>query len=117
PASPPSRAPATASGTTPAPARSTSPDTTGRSTSTRASRYPAEPSQNEPVHVLPFLVVGIVVVVTPGVDMALVTKNALVHGRDAAVATALGINTGIALWTVAAALGLAAIVRESADAF
>jgi threonine/homoserine/homoserine lactone efflux protein len=68
-------------------------------------------------HVLPFLVVAIVVVVTPGVDMALVTKNALVHGRDAAVATALGINAGIALWTVTAALGVAAVVQESATAF
>jgi threonine/homoserine/homoserine lactone efflux protein len=69
------------------------------------------------VHVVPFLVVAVVVVVTPGVDMALVTKNALVNGREAAVATALGINVGIALWTVAVALGVAAVVQESATAF
>jgi threonine/homoserine/homoserine lactone efflux protein len=31
--------------------------------------------------------------------------------------TALGINVGIALWTVAAALGVAAVVQESATAF
>ncbi len=69
------------------------------------------------VHVFPFLLVAVVVVVTPGVDMALVTKNALVHGREEAVATALGINLGIALWTVAAALGVAAVVQQSATAF
>jgi threonine/homoserine/homoserine lactone efflux protein len=69
------------------------------------------------MHVLPFLVVAVIVVVTPGVDMALVTKNALLHGRGAALATALGVNVGIALWTIAAALGVAAVVRASAEAF
>jgi len=69
------------------------------------------------VHVLPFLVVSVVVVITPGVDMALVTKNALLHGRRAARATALGVNLGIFLWTLAAALGLAAVIAAYAVAF
>jgi threonine/homoserine/homoserine lactone efflux protein len=69
------------------------------------------------VHVLPFLAVSAIVVITPGVDMALVTKNALLHGRRAARATALGINLGIFLWTLAAAFGLAAVVAASAAAF
>jgi threonine/homoserine/homoserine lactone efflux protein len=60
------------------------------------------------MQLLPFLAVAAVVVVTPGVDMALVTKNALLHGRRPALATAVGINVGILLWTTAAALGLAA---------
>jgi RhtB (resistance to homoserine/threonine) family protein len=69
------------------------------------------------VHVLPFLAVAVVVVVTPGVDTALVTRNALLHGRAAAVATAVGVNVGIAFWTVAASIGLAAVVAASAEAF
>jgi threonine/homoserine/homoserine lactone efflux protein len=69
------------------------------------------------VHVLPFLAVSAIVVVTPGVDMALVTKNALLYGRAAARATALGVNLGIFLWTLAAALGLAAVIAGSAAAF
>jgi threonine/homoserine/homoserine lactone efflux protein len=69
------------------------------------------------MHVLPFLVVAVIVVVTPGVDMALVTKNALLHGRRAALGSAFGVNVGIALWTLAAALGVAALVRASAAAF
>jgi threonine/homoserine/homoserine lactone efflux protein len=69
------------------------------------------------MQILPFLAVAVVVVVTPGVDMALVTKNALVHGRRAALATAFGVNVGIALWTLAAALGVAAVVQASAEAF
>jgi threonine/homoserine/homoserine lactone efflux protein len=69
------------------------------------------------MHVLPFLVLAVIVVVTPGVDMALVTKNALLHGRRAALGSAFGVNVGIALWTLAAALGVAALVRASAAAF
>src|SRR5438045_1899190 len=68
------------------------------------------------MHFLPFFAVAVVVVVTPGVDMALVTKNALVHGRRQALATAFGVNVGIAAWTVAAALGVAAVVPASAAA-
>lgn len=69
------------------------------------------------VQLLPFVAVAALVVITPGVDMALVTKNALLHGRAPAVATALGVNVGIALWTVAATLGLAALIATSAAAF
>jgi threonine/homoserine/homoserine lactone efflux protein len=69
------------------------------------------------MHVGPFLAVAAIVVITPGVDMALVTRNALMHGRHAAVMTALGINVGILFWVMAAALGLAAIVSTSATAF
>jgi RhtB (resistance to homoserine/threonine) family protein len=69
------------------------------------------------VELLPFLAVAALVVVTPGVDMALVTRTAIVDGRRAALATALGINAGIAFWSVAAAVGLAAVVAASAEAF
>jgi RhtB (resistance to homoserine/threonine) family protein len=64
-----------------------------------------------------FLAVAALLVVTPGVDMALVSKNALLHGRRAALSTALGINAGIVVWTAAAALGVAALIRASATAF
>jgi threonine/homoserine/homoserine lactone efflux protein len=66
---------------------------------------------------VPFLAVSAILVITPGVDMALVTKNALLHGRAAAQATALGINVGIFFWTIAAAAGLAAVIAASATAF
>jgi len=41
-----------------------------------------------------FLLVAAIVVITPGVDMAVVTRNALMDGRRAALLTALGINLG-----------------------
>ena len=69
------------------------------------------------MQLLPFIAVAAVVVVTPGVDMALVTKNALLHGPRTALATAVGINVGILFWTTAAALGLAAVIAHSTTAF
>ena len=69
------------------------------------------------MELLPFLAVVAVILVTPGVDMALVTRNAIVHGRRAALATAVGVNLGVAVWTVAAAAGLAALFAASSAAF
>jgi RhtB (resistance to homoserine/threonine) family protein len=66
---------------------------------------------------LTFAGVVAVIVVTPGPDMALVLRNGLSHGRRAAVETGLGINAGLLVWAVAAALGIAAILRASATAF
>ena len=66
---------------------------------------------------LAFATVAAVLVITPGADMALVMKNGLAHGRRVALATALGINFGVAIWTLAAALGIAALVHSSPSAF
>jgi RhtB (resistance to homoserine/threonine) family protein len=69
------------------------------------------------VHLWAFVGIAALVIVAPGPDTVLVTKNALIHGRRAALGTSLGVNTGLLIWTVAAALGVAAVVRESAVAF
>jgi RhtB (resistance to homoserine/threonine) family protein len=69
------------------------------------------------VHLWAFVGIAALVIVAPGPDTVLVTKNALLHGRGAALGTSLGVNTGLLIWTVAAALGVAAVVRESAVAF
>jgi len=69
------------------------------------------------VHLWAFVGIAALVIVAPGPDTVLVTKNALMHGRRAALGTSLGVNTGLLIWTVAAALGVAAVVRESAVAF
>jgi threonine/homoserine/homoserine lactone efflux protein len=67
--------------------------------------------------VFPFIGVVAVIVVLPGPDMALVLQNGLARGRRAAVETALGINAGLLVWAVAAALGVAALLHASAPAF
>lgn len=68
-------------------------------------------------HFLIFLGVAALVIITPGPDMAIVTKNAVLHGRRAALGTSFGVDTGLAVWTVASALGVASLVRASAIAF
>jgi RhtB (resistance to homoserine/threonine) family protein len=66
---------------------------------------------------LAFIGVAAVIIVLPGPDMALVLRNGLARGRRAAVETAIGINAGLLVWAVAAALGVAALLHASAPAF
>jgi RhtB (resistance to homoserine/threonine) family protein len=68
-------------------------------------------------NLLGFVAVAAVIVVVPGPDMALVLRNGLRGGRRTALATALGINTGLVVWALAAALGIAALMQASATAF
>ena len=68
-------------------------------------------------NVLAFAAVAAVIVVVPGPDMALVLKNGIARGRQAAVATALGINAGLVVWALAAAAGIAALLHASSTAF
>jgi RhtB (resistance to homoserine/threonine) family protein len=69
------------------------------------------------VHLLLFIGVAAIVIVIPGPDTAVVTKNVLIHGRRAGLGTSLGVSTGLAIWTIAAAVGLASLVRASEVAF
>lgn len=68
-------------------------------------------------HLLVFVGVAAVVIVVPGPDTAVVTKNVLVHGRRAAFGTSLGVSAGLSVWTLAAAIGVASVLRASALAF
>jgi threonine/homoserine/homoserine lactone efflux protein len=64
-----------------------------------------------------FFAVAIVVVITPGPDMALVTRNTLAGGRPSGFATAAGTCSGLLVHSLAAALGLSAILLASSEAF
>jgi len=66
---------------------------------------------------LSFAVVAALLTITPGLDTALVLRSALVQGRRLAIATSLGIISGAFVWGVAAAVGLAALLRASEVAF
>jgi threonine/homoserine/homoserine lactone efflux protein len=69
------------------------------------------------MHLLAFLGVAVVVIVTPGPDTALTIRNVLAGGRRAGVLTALGVSVGQAVWTLAATAGIAAVLQASAPAF
>ena len=64
-----------------------------------------------------FLLVALVVIVTPGQDTALTIRNTLLGGRRDGVLTAAGVATGQAVWAVAAAAGVAALLVASEPAF
>ncbi len=67
--------------------------------------------------ILPFLLVALLVVVVPGVDMALVTRNTVRGGRRAGFVTTAGILAGVCMHATAAILGLSAIIAASASAY
>lgn len=68
-------------------------------------------------HLLVFVGVAAIVIVVPGPDTAVVTKNVLLHGRRVALGTSLGVSAGLLVWTIAAAVGVASLVRASEVAF
>jgi threonine/homoserine/homoserine lactone efflux protein len=64
-----------------------------------------------------YLVVAALLIVTPGPDMALVTRNVLLSGRRAASFTTFGIGAGSIIWALASVLGIAVLLNESLVAF
>ena len=64
-----------------------------------------------------FVGVSLLVICTPGQDTALTIRNTLLGNRRTGAATALGVSTGQATWTVATSAGLAVILAASAPLF
>jgi threonine/homoserine/homoserine lactone efflux protein len=68
-------------------------------------------------HFAAFLGVSAIVIMTPGPDTALTIRNTLMGGRRAGILTALGVSSGQAIWTLASAGGIAALLAASEPAF
>jgi threonine/homoserine/homoserine lactone efflux protein len=66
---------------------------------------------------LAFIAISLLLAVTPGPDMALVTKNALAHGPRGVFLTTTGIALALVLWVTASAVGVAAVLKASAILF
>jgi threonine/homoserine/homoserine lactone efflux protein len=64
-----------------------------------------------------FVGVAALTIMTPGPDTALTVRNALIGGRACGTATALGVSLGLAVWTVTASAGIAALLVASEPAF
>ena len=65
----------------------------------------------------PFLVAALALNLTPGADMTYVLARSVSQGRGAGVLSAFGIATGSLVHTIAAAVGLSAILLHSQAAF
>lgn len=64
-----------------------------------------------------FAIAALVLIMLPGPDQALITRNALVGGRHGGLLTMLGGVLGLTVHASAAALGLSALLLASATAF
>lgn len=62
---------------------------------------------------LGFALASTLLIVAPGPDTMLVMRNTMRGGRTAGWVTACGTMSGLAIWAIAAALGLAALLRVS----
>ena len=68
-------------------------------------------------HMIPFLAISTIVIVTPGQDTVLTIRNTLSGTRRTGAATAAGVATGQALWSLAASLGVTAVLVASEPLF
>lgn len=66
---------------------------------------------------LSFAAVAALITVIPGLDTAIVLRNALTLGRGPAFATAAGIGTGSLIWGAAAATGVSVLLAASHAAY
>src|SRR5207244_12938549 len=64
-----------------------------------------------------FVATGVLLNLTPGQDTLYILGRSIAQGRRLGVASALGISAGSAVHTLAAALGLLAVLATSASAF
>ena len=64
-----------------------------------------------------FAPVAALLTVTPGAATALVVRSAATGGQRRALATTVGNSIGVLAWSCFAAMGIAAVVATSADAF
>lgn len=65
----------------------------------------------------PFALAALVLIMMPGPDQALITRNALVGGRRGGLMTMVGGVAGLTVHATAAAVGLSALLVASASAF
>jgi threonine/homoserine/homoserine lactone efflux protein len=64
-----------------------------------------------------FVLLSVLIIVTPGPDTALIIRNALSSGPRASSVSATGVAVGIMAWATAAALGVGALLEQSSIAF
>lgn len=64
-----------------------------------------------------FAIASILLALTPGPDMLYIATRSVTQGRSAGIFSAFGVHTGILVHTIAAALGISALIAASAVAF
>jgi RhtB (resistance to homoserine/threonine) family protein len=68
-------------------------------------------------HLWTFIITALLFTMTPGLDTIFILNKSIGQGKKAGIYSTLGINTGVLVHTLFAALGLSLIVAKSAVAF
>lgn len=64
-----------------------------------------------------FIIASIALIITPGPDIIYVLTRGITDGKRSGAVSAIGVTTGILIHTMAAALGLAVLLKTSTYAF
>ena len=64
-----------------------------------------------------FIIASIALIVTPGPDIIYVLTRGIADGKRSGAVSAVGVTSGILIHTMAAALGLAVLLKTSTYAF
>lgn len=64
-----------------------------------------------------FIIASMALIITPGPDMIYVLTRGIADGKRSGAISAIGVTTGILIHTMAAALGLAVLLKTSTYAF
>lgn len=70
-----------------------------------------------PVDLATFIVIALLLTITPGVDTVLVVRNSIARGVGAGLATAGGICSGLLVHALLSSVGLTVILSQSATAY
>jgi len=70
-----------------------------------------------PVDLATFIVIALLLTITPGVDTVLVVRNSIARGVGAGLATASGICSGLLVHALLSSVGLTVILSQSAAAY
>ncbi len=64
-----------------------------------------------------FVLLSVLLIITPGPDTALIIRNALAGGRRVSTFSAIGVSMGTLAWVLAATLGVGVLLERSSVAF
>jgi threonine/homoserine/homoserine lactone efflux protein len=64
-----------------------------------------------------FIAVSVLLTIAPGPDILYVITQSITQGKKAGITTGLGLCTGLIVHTIAASLGISAVLLQSAAAF
>jgi threonine/homoserine/homoserine lactone efflux protein len=64
------------------------------------------------IEVLPLVGAFLLAMIMPGPDFLATVRSSIVHSRRSGIFVGLGVNTGVAFWSIAALLGISVVMQQ-----